>query len=882
MRIKYPLLVGNCCLSNKFDDNDCFGEELLQAVDKGAFGYVGGTNNTYWDEDYWWGVGSKTVTLNPAYDATKLGLYDKTFHDHGEPIAQWFITQGQMPAAGNFAVTQAGSSRETYYWEIYHLMGDPSLMVYFSRTDPTTASYQSLMPLASTTFNVQTQPYAYVAISKNGVLAGAAIADATGLAEVALTPITVPGLADVIVTRQNGQPFIGTVTVASPTGPYLSFDGFTISDNTGNNNGQADYNENITLNVTIENLGSTTAANVSATLVSGDGYVNITDNSNTWPNIPAGSSSLQNNAFGIHVANNAPDQHTSFFDIQMTNGTETWTSNFNFKINAPSLTCGSNLVINDAAGGNGNGRLDPGETATVTAVVSNAGHSLSPSATATLTSVSPYITIISGNDVLGTIAASGSANADFSISCSPSTPVGQSVDLAMNVAAGNYGFNHTYYTSVGLVLEDWELGNFTRFPWTFGGNANWTIANTGQYEGLYTAKSGVINHSQSSEMSVMLGVTTAGVITFYRKVSSEANYDYLRFYIDGVQQELQSGEVAWAQVSFPVTAGTHTFKWAYSKDGSVVAGSDCAWVDFIVFPPSVVIAPEIGINPTAFSITVAPDEIATAPLTISNTGNYGLTWSAITQVNSKEDGSKAYCTASGGCDEYISTIAFNTLTNASGTCSSGGYADYTSMSTTVEAGMSYTFSYVIGNYYSTDDMGVWIDWNQNEVFTDAGENVVCAYSVPSSGSYTITVPETAVAGPTRMRVRMKYSGDDCGSSCGTATYGEVEDYTVIVEGADKWLTIAPASGTVTQGSSQSPTVTFDATGLTTGTYTGQITVNSNDSDEGQILIPCTMIVSLGLSLDLTAMLEGTMTTYSSQSRRNDPAEPAFQHGSVEL
>ena len=91
-----------------------------------------------------------------------------------------------------------------------------------------------------------------------------------------------------------------------------------------------------------------------------------------------------------------------------------------------------------------------------------------------------------------------------------------------------------------------------------------------------------------------------------------------------------SGEVAWSQISFPVTAGVHTFKWGYSKDGSVVSGSDAAWVDYIVFPPSVTVAPEIVINPTSFTVTVAPDEIATAPLAISNTGNLNLTWSAIT------------------------------------------------------------------------------------------------------------------------------------------------------------------------------------------------------------------------------------------------------------
>ncbi len=107
-----------------------------------------------------------------------------------------------------------------------------------------------------------------------------------------------------------------------------------------------------------------------------------------------------------------------------------------------------------------------------------------------------------------------------------------------------------------------------------------------------------------------------------------------------------------------------------------------------------------------------------------------------------------------------------------------------------------------------------------------------------------------------MRVRLKYSGSDCGSSCGTTSYGEVEDYSLNVEGTNKWLTITPASGTISQSNNQSPLVTFDATGLAEGIYTGTVTLNSNDADEGTIVIPCTMNVSNGFTVSLNAFLEG--------------------------
>ncbi|NQT65447.1 MAG: Gingipain R, partial [FCB group bacterium] len=89
---KYGLAVGNCCLTNKFEVYTCFGEAWLRAEDKGAIGYIGGTNSTYWDEDFWWGVGVGTPTANPTYESTGQGVYDGLFHDHGEDFTDWYTT----------------------------------------------------------------------------------------------------------------------------------------------------------------------------------------------------------------------------------------------------------------------------------------------------------------------------------------------------------------------------------------------------------------------------------------------------------------------------------------------------------------------------------------------------------------------------------------------------------------------------------------------------------------------------------------------------------------------------------------------------------------------------------------------------------------------
>ncbi len=117
-----------------------------------------------------------------------------------------------------------------------------------------------------------------------------------------------------------------------------------------------------------------------------------------------------------------------------------------------------------------------------------------------------------------------------------------------------------------------------------------------------------------SDMSITLTFSSGGNISFFRKVSSEAGYDYLKFYIDGVQQGLWAGEVAWSDVYYPVTAGTHTMKWSYVKDANTIGGSDAAWVDFINFPPYIPLPEpaDITVSPASFEVTL-PVDATTGP-----------------------------------------------------------------------------------------------------------------------------------------------------------------------------------------------------------------------------------------------------------------------------
>lgn len=150
--------------------------------------------------------------------------------------------------------------------------------------------------------------------------------------------------------------------------------------------------------------------------------------------------------------------------------------------------------------------------------------------------------------------------------------------------------NNQRQDSVSLMLitqanEGFEGGFSAFYPWESTGTGAWNVQAAQYYSGLQASKAGAISHNQSSSLSLTLNILAPGEISFFSKVSSEANYDYLRFFIDGTQMEQWSGELGWARHSYPVQAGQHSFTWSYVKDQGVVSGSDTAWLDHINFPP---------------------------------------------------------------------------------------------------------------------------------------------------------------------------------------------------------------------------------------------------------------------------------------------------------
>ena len=594
-----PWAVSVACNNGDFHGSgDCFAEAWQKKTGGGSVMFLAATISQPWQppmrgQDYFMDI--------------LIGGYDYSAHpgQNGISTTEQRTTLGTIVFNGlALMTTESGGSSDWETAKTWHLFGDPSLQARTDQPGLVTLSTDVVMAGIdfSTTVSGPDGPFegAMVCIS-NGTDYFSEITDASG--NVTISHTLTPGSAKLVVTGFNLETIYDDITVASSNQAWIVIDDCVIDDSNGNNNGLADFGESILLNVSAENVGSLPASGITATISTDDSYIVISDDNHYFGDIASGQVVTGDGAFSFDVELEVPDGHTVILNVEFTDDTkELWTGTISVTLHAPVLTIGGYMV--DDSNGNSNGRLDPGENVDIIIPNLNEGSCDALDAIASAVSGSGLITINNATYNVGTIAAGGSQDAIINITVSSSAQIGDVASMNYTVESDPYSATTDIVMTIGLVVEDFESGNFESYEWEFGGNADWVITDSDVYEGAYSAKSGNIGDSQNSQLLITIDVTADDQISFFRKVSSEGNYDYLRFYIDGVQQGAWDGEVDWAEVSYPVTAGEHTFKWAFEKDGSVSNGSDCGWIDYILFPPFAG-----GAAPLSVTASANPSEI---------------------------------------------------------------------------------------------------------------------------------------------------------------------------------------------------------------------------------------------------------------------------------
>jgi len=157
------------------------------------------------------------------------------------------------------------------------------------------------------------------------------------------------------------------------------------------------------------------------------------------------------------------------------------------------------------------------------------------------------------------------------------------------------------------------------------------------------------------------------------------------------------------------------------------------------------------------------------------------------------------CYCAGGATslafEKISNVAYGTINNPS--TSTAGYENFSGISTRMVHGQAAPMTVSISGGFSSDQVAVWIDYNQDGDLTDAGELALLTGTGAGPLTGIITIPTTATVGPTRMRVRMFDAAFNAEAPCGNTAFGQVEDYTVNIQPCIQGVfTTQPSNATV--------------------------------------------------------------------------------------
>ena len=188
----------------------------------------------------------------------------------------------------------------------------------------------------------------------------------------------------------------------------------------------------------------------------------------------------------------------------------------------------------------------------------------------------------------------------------------------------------------------------------------------------------------------------------------------------------------------------------------------------------------VGTNSSSYTTTALINGDVVSCVLTSSSSCASPSTAASNTITMTVTGSVAYCSASSSSTtrQYIKKVVIGTISNSTGATT---YSNYTSLSTAVSVGVAKSITVTRGRNTSTNKVVIFCDWNNNGVFTDAGETVYT--SAAGSGPFTtsITAPASAISGSVRMRIRLTDSATGVNlTSCGTSTYGEVEDYTLVV------------------------------------------------------------------------------------------------------
>lgn len=532
---------GICCLNADLSyGNDCMSEIFMKA-DYAAVAYLSAWEPSYTDP-------------NHVFDKSLFkAIYDQDITTIGYAENWANISVHGQGSWGDFNIA-------TYLW-----LGDPATDVWSLQPSNFVADYPSAIPIGSQNVDIsvmlngEASVGVRVCLAMQGQFLVYGFTDLSGAVSIPVNPGS-PGEMFITITGHNGLPLEGVIQVITPEGPWLVLDDSIVDDSAGNNDGLIDYGESIALAVRAGNVGMDPALNAFATLRSESPYATITNDMITFGDVPAGGTAWSAESFGFDVSTGCPDGELLGFEITFrSDGEGPWVSSLNLIGHAPELAMGF-YNIDDSQGGDGDGQLEPGETAKLTITLLNGGTGAAEDVAGMIASGSSYLTLLADSALYPDIAAGGEADplTEFELYADGGTPPGTVayIDFAAATAKGVYTDGEIslviggFYEDMEDGAPDWDHykeGMFHSDEWHLEDHRNHT-----QGGGLSYKCGGSGGSDYGSQLSACLETPTISLgensmMTFWHWIETDAVNQY-SVYDGGIVEISTNGGSDWTQI----------------------------------------------------------------------------------------------------------------------------------------------------------------------------------------------------------------------------------------------------------------------------------------------------------------------------------------------
>ncbi len=540
-------------------DNDCIAEHFVTNAGGGGVAFIGNSR-------YGWGSPG-----NPLYgysDRFDQQFFRMLFDEGIEHI-------GQTLAAAKSVYVPFAQTTNVYRWcefEI-NLLGDPEMPIWTDTPGDMTVSCPSLFPLGPALC-----PVTVTRTADGTPVEGALVCvlDDAGVYETGLTgvdgcvqfEITTTNPASIVYVTATAKNMIPNVTFAflQSTDPFVQLSSYSAN---GSDDGFVAPDDVVSVDACFKNYGSQPAYGVAAVIRTGNPLVTLTDSTVSLGTIPAGDSVCVTGAFAFDTVAGIENGDVILFETEISAAAGLWMGEIGVTGATSVFVCAGYGVL-DLTGGDGDGFVDPGETADLNVYVKNTGFDPGGDVTVTFSTTSPHLSFASEMAVCGGVEPDETRCAHTGLVVDPACPVPMIAEIDILIeAAGGLQFNDMVMVAIGGhgLADDVEGGDG---DWTHNGTADmWHRSSNRSHSGTtswYNGVEGLFEYGVSMEDTLVTGPVVIGVDT---RLSFWCWYEFATYGSDGVYVEVSDDGSAWTTLDFLGSGGAL---------GALVVGND--WLEY--------------------------------------------------------------------------------------------------------------------------------------------------------------------------------------------------------------------------------------------------------------------------------------------------------------